>query len=53
MLSLKSYIFVDCAIGKDNLLFYLLTKTIAIRAGDVSSPAFFCALLNDEDPLRR
>ncbi len=35
MLRLKSYIFVVIAIGKGGILFYLLTKTIAIGAGDL------------------
>lgn len=35
MLRLKSYIFVDIAIEKGRTLFYLLTKTIAIEAGDL------------------
>lgn len=35
MLRLKSYIFVDIAIEKGGILFYLLTKTIAIGAGDL------------------
>jgi hypothetical protein len=41
MLSVKSYIFVVIAIEKSGILFYLLTKTIAIEAGDQKSPAFF------------
>jgi len=35
MLRLKSYIFVGNAIEKGRILFYLLTKTIAIVAGDL------------------
>lgn len=50
MLSVKSHIFVDIAFRKGKVLFYLLTKTSAILAGDVSLPAFFYAFLNDEDP---
>ncbi len=41
MLRVKSYIFVVIAIKKSGILFYLLTKTIAIEAGDQKSPAFF------------
>ncbi len=32
---MKSYIFVGIAFEKGRILFYLLTKTIAIRAGDL------------------
>ena len=48
MLNLKSHIFVDIAFGKGIVLFYLLTKTIATKAGDDYSPAFFYAFLNNE-----
>jgi hypothetical protein len=41
MLRVKSYIFVVIAIKRSGILFYLLTKTIAIEAGDQKSPAFF------------
>jgi len=41
---MKSHIFVEIAFGKGIVLFYLLTKTIAIRAGDFLSPAFFMPL---------
>jgi len=44
MLSMKSHIFVDIAFGKGTELFYLLAKTITIRAGDDYSPAFFMPL---------
>jgi len=37
----KSYIFAISTFGKGVSLFYLLTKTITIRAGDSLSPAFF------------
>lgn len=35
MLLVNSPIFVDIAFGKGAMLFYLLTKTIAIEAGDL------------------
>lgn len=41
MLNSKSHIFVEIAFAKGRVLFYLLTKTTAILAGDVSLPAFF------------
>jgi len=44
MLSAKSYIFVSIAFGKGALLFYLLTKTIAIRVGDFLITCLFFAV---------
>jgi len=41
MLSAKSSIFVYSAFGKGKILFYLLTKTIAIRAGDLLITCLF------------
>ena len=43
MLQLKSHIFVNIAFRKASVLFYLLTKTTALQAGDNYSPAFFYA----------
>lgn len=50
MLSLKSHIFVDIANRKDQELFYVLTKTTAIGAGDLGSPAFFFVFPKNERP---
>lgn len=44
MWSMKSLIFVDTASGKGALLFYLLTKTIAIGVGDFLITCLFFAV---------
>lgn len=49
MYRFKSHIFVTTPFGKGEVLFYLLTDTIAIRAGEINSPALFNAFLSDED----
>ncbi len=41
MLTINSYIFASSTLGKGSSLFYLLTKTTTIRAGDLFRLPFF------------
>ena len=49
LLCIVMFIFVATAFRKGDVLFYILTDTIAIRAGDFVSSALFNAFLNDEN----